>query len=168
MKAIPVLIFCSVLSLAVYAQKKTYEIKVITKQFKSVKGSLKKVSEEGIGVEDYQGNYLVYRPQQISRIKVRRRGLTIGRATVEGTAIGGTAGLLLMTINAESEEYNGILAAAVALTVTGAVLGSTTGVICEIANNRLLLNINEDAAQYQKVYKKLLPYVDAATIEKFN
>ena len=67
-------IFCLGISLSVNAQTRTFEIKVITTKFKSVKGLLKKVSEEGIGIADYQGNYIIYRPQEISRIKIRRKG----------------------------------------------------------------------------------------------
>jgi hypothetical protein len=161
-------IFCLGISLSVNAQTRTFEIKVITTKFKSVKGLLKKVSEEGIGIADYQGNYIIYRPQEISRIKIRRKGLTIGRATLEGTIIGGSAGLVLLSFANEDDHFGGYLVAAGALTGAGAVIGSTVGVACEIANNRLLLNINEDPVRYKKVYHKLKPYVYQNESEQLN
>lgn len=169
MRHLLIFVFCLGLSLSVNAQTRTFEIKVITKKYKSVKGSLKKVSEEGIGVEDYQGNYIIYRPQEISRLKIRRRGLTVGRATLEGTIIGGAAGLILLSLDQQESSSGDFFVAAAALTGSGAALGGVVGVACEIANNRLLLNINEDRARFKKVYKKLLPYVDVAdSMEKFN
>jgi hypothetical protein len=161
-------IFCLAISLSVNAQTRTFEIKVITKKYKSVKGLLKKVSEEGIGVEDYSGKYFIYRPHEISRLKIRKRGLKVGRAIVKGTAIGGGAGLILLSFANEDDHFGGYLVAAGALTGAGAVIGSTVGVACEIANNRLLLNINEDPVRYKKVYHKLEPYVYQTDYEQLN
>jgi hypothetical protein len=168
MKRLILFVFCLSLSCAVKSQTRTFEIKVITTKFKSVKGLLKKVSEEGIGIADYQGNYIIYRPQEISRIKIRRKGLTIGRATLEGTIIGGSAGLILLSFANEDDHFGGYLVAAGALTGAGAVIGSTVGVACEIANNRLLMNINEDPVRYKKVYHKLEPYVYQTDYEQLN
>ena len=63
MKKLPIcltifLLMCTTLSFSQYVN---YEVKVILDSVKNVKGTLQKVSEEGIAVQDYKGNYYIFK-----------------------------------------------------------------------------------------------------------
>ena len=42
---------------SIFSQYKKYEVKIVLDSVKSVKGTLQKVSAEGIAIEDIRGNY---------------------------------------------------------------------------------------------------------------
>lgn len=153
------------------AQNRDIEVKVISNKYQTVKGQLKKVSAEGIAVLDYFGNYLIFRPNEIERIKVRKRGLTIGEGAAGG-ALGGlaTGGLLLtLASETEAEDSNGdLLKLTAALTAGGAAAGTLTGAIAQIVNTKLTLKINQDPTKYLSEYKKLTQYIIPGTVQHVN
>lgn len=63
------------------------EVKVISSKYQIIKDQLNKVTAEGIGVADYAGNYFILRPKEITKIKVSKRGLTIGQGAGGGALI---------------------------------------------------------------------------------
>lgn len=155
----------------VNAQNRDIEVKIISNKYQTVRGQLKKVSDEGIAVLDYFGNYLIFRPNEIVRIKVRKRGLSIGEGAAGG-ALGGLAvGGLLLTLasEVEAEDSSGdLLKLTAALTVGGAAAGTVTGAIAQIINTKLTLKINQDQVKYLADYKKLEQYIIPGTIEHVN
>lgn len=153
----------------VKAQNGDFEIKVISNKYRTVKGQLKKVSVEGIGVVDYFGNYFIFKPNEIVRIKIRKRGLTIGEGAGIGALAGLVPGLLLISLDGE-EGKNGddLLKLTAALTVGGAAAGTITGAVAQIVNVKLTLKINERDDKYKAAYKKLEKYVIEGTIEHVN
>lgn len=155
-------------SFAAKAQNSNFEVKIISERYASVKGLLKKVSAEGIGIEDYKGNYLIFRPNEITRIKIRKRGLTIGEGTLNGTIAGAGTGLILMSLDEEGDNFGELLVASAILTGSGAVLGTLTGIICEIINTKKIFRINGDKEKFDLIYQKLVPYINQTVTEHFN
>ena len=164
-------ILCYLLLFAVTrVNAQEFEIKIVSNKYQTVKGQLKKVAAEGIGVEDYKGNYLIFRPSEIVRIKIRKRGLTIGEGTANG-ALGGLAiGGLLIAAEAEiSDQTSGDLyKLTAALGVLGATVGTITGVIAELINTKLILKINENPVNYNLQYQKLEPYLNKVVTQHVN
>lgn len=147
-----------------------FEIKVVSNKYQTVKGQLKKIAPEGIGIEDYKGNYLIFRPTEIVRLKIRKRGLTIGEGAANG-ALGGLAigGLLLA---AESEVSGNasinLYKLTAALVAIGGAVGTIVGVIAELSNTKFILRVNEDPANYQLHYLKLQPYLNKLVTHHVN
>lgn len=151
-------------------QAQEFEIKVVSNKYQTVKGQLKKVTAEGIGVEDYKGNYLIFRPTEIVRIKIRKRGLTIGEGAANG-ALGGLAiGGLLLTLEAEVFESGStdLYKLTAALGAIGGAVGTIVGIIAEINNTQFILKINENPENYQLNYQKLVPYLNKIVTHHVN
>lgn len=152
-------------SLFSYAQTETvrdYEIKVVSYQYKTTKGKLKKVSLEGIGMEDYKGNYIIFRTADIVKLKVRRKGLTLGKAVSAGTLLGLGIGGGLWSLDESGENTADLAKLTVVLTASGAIIGTAVGGLAEVANRRLTLNVNGDEAYFRKNYQLLEQYIDTA------
>lgn len=168
MKSLLLVLLFSVFFTTVNAQSKDFEIKVVSKKYQTVKGLLQKVSPEGIGVEDYKGNYLTFRPSEITRIKIRKRGLTIGEATLSGGAAGLGLGATIWSLDSEGNSTKEMVVLTSLLTATGVVVGTITGVISEIANTKFTLVVNESEENYKAGYKQLEKYVNLVITEHVN
>lgn len=149
------------------AQNGDFEIKVVSKKYQSVKGKLQKVSPEGIAIQDYKGNYLIFRAAEIVKIKIRKRGLTVGEGAGAGAATGLVIGAGIWSLDDGDQSSGEMLKWTAVLTASGAVLGTITGVIAEIANAKLILNIEGDEEKFKKNYKKLEKYINLVNIEHF-
>ncbi len=150
------------------AQNGDYEIKVVSKKYRTVRGILKKVSAEGIGIEDYKGNYMVFRPNEITRLKIRKRGLTVGEGTVTGLGAGAGAGAAIWSLDENGNSTKGMITLTALLIGAGTVIGTVTGIISEIANTKFILVVNENDENYKIGYKKLEKYVNTAITEHIN
>lgn len=149
------------------AQDRDFEIKVISKKYQNVRGKLQKVSPEGIAIADYKGNYLIFRAAEIVKLKVRRRGLTIGEATGTGAIVGLGIGAGIWSLDEQGESAEEMLKLTTVLTASGAVLGAITGVVVETANRKLTLSIEGNEEKYLQNYKKLMPYINLIRVEPF-
>lgn len=150
------------------AQNRDLEVKVVSKQYRTVLGHLKKVSPEGIGVEDYKGNYLIFRAAELVRIKVRKRGITIIEGLGGGALLGLGIGGGLMSLDESGNNTNELLTLTALLIGSGAVGGTITGVIAQIVNNKLTLRVNGSDVKFRAGYKKLEKYVDTTQSEYVN
>lgn len=151
------------------AQTNDFEIKVVSKKYQTVKGVLKKVSAEGIGVEDFKGRYITFRPNEITRLKIRKRGLTVGEATGGGAVGGLGVGLLLLSLESEdSPNGDDLLKLTAALTVGGAGIGAIVGVIAEISNTKYILRVNESHEKFREGYKNLDKYINTVVSRHIN
>lgn len=162
-----IVLFCLSTSL-LKAQNTDFEIKVVSKKYQSVKGKLQKVSPEGIAIEDYKGNYLIFRADELIKIKVRKRGLTIGTAAGSGTLSGLVVGASIWSLDENNESIEDMAKLTGVLVVSGAAIGTITGIVAEIANNKLILNIDGDMERFKKNYKKLEKYINIVRTENFN
>ena len=79
------LLFCTTSSSAQYVK---YNVKVVLDTVQSVKGTLQKVSSEGIAVEDFRGNYHIFKAKNIIKIKIKKKGLTFIESFAGGTGLG--------------------------------------------------------------------------------
>jgi len=156
------------IGLIVKAQTGDFEIKVISKKYQSVKGKLQKVTPEGLAIEDYKGNYLIFRTEDLVKVKIRKRGLTIGEGASAGTVAGLAVGAAIWSLDEEGQSFEDMAKLTGALTVSGAVIGTLTGVGAEIANTKLTLNIDGDANKFKKRYKKLEKYINRVPIQHVN
>lgn len=161
-----VMLACVGMPFSLFAQE--YEIKVISNQYATVVGNLMKVSPEGIGVEDYKGRYFTFRPHELVRIKIRRPGLTILEGLGGGTVLGLAAGAGIWSLDEDGNSTKEMLTLTAVLTGVGAVGGTITGVIAQIASVKLTLRINEDPKKFRSQFQQLLPYVNKAVVEHFN
>ncbi len=156
------LCFCG-LSFFSYAQIENigdYEIKVVSYRYKTTKGKLKKVTPEGMGIEDYKGNYIIFRTPDIVRVKVRRRGLTVGKAASVGTLLGLGIGGGLWSLDESGENTADLAKLTLVLTASGAVIGTAVGGVAELSNQKLTLNVNGSEEYFKKNYQRLEKYVD--------
>lgn len=150
------------------AQSGRYELKVISAKHAPVVGQLKKLSPEGLGIEDYKQQYFVFRPNEIKRIKVRKRGFSFFDGVKNGTLIGlGVAAGMLSLSGNEDLEDSQVRAAAIAVGI-GAAGGTLAGAIARIVNTKLSLRINQDDQKFKAQFQKLAPYVDLSIIEHVN
>jgi hypothetical protein len=148
----------------VSAQNSDYEIKVVSYHYKTTRGQLKKVSAEGIGVEDYKGNYIIYRPADIVRIKIKKRGLTFGEAVGGGALAGvGISGAIL-SLDQDGDVSNDMLKATAVLIALGASSGVIVGLIAEIISARLILKVNGSPEFFKANYKRLEKYINTAEL----
>lgn len=147
-----------------------FEIKVVSNKYQTVKGQLKKVAAEGIGVEDYKGNYLIFRPTDIVRIKIRKRGLTIGEGASNGALGGLVIGGLLIAAEAEISDQSSaeLYKLTAALGAIGGAVGTIVGVVAGLNNTKLILKINENPNNYQLQYQKLAPYLNKIVTHHVN
>lgn len=168
MKRIIVFVFFVMLGYFAKAQNGLYEIKVVSKQYATVRGFLKKVSPEGIGVEDHKGKYVIFRPAEIERLKIRKRGLTIGEGTLNGGAAGLLAGAAIWSLDDNGSAFEEMAAITGVLGASGAVIGTIVGVVADIKNTKMVLKIASDEDKFKSVYKKLEPYVNTSYVEHVN
>lgn len=168
MKIVIALLFFSTFGLFAKAQNGVYEIKVVSKKYATVRGFLKKVSPEGIGIEDYKGKYVIFRPAEIERLKIRKRGLTIGEGTLKGGGAGLVAGAAIWSLDEEGRAFEEMAIITGALAGSGAVIGTIAGIVSDIKNTKMILKIASDEVKFRTVYKKLEPYVNTAYVEHVN
>lgn len=156
--------FCS-LSILGKAQTQNvgdYVVKVISNKYKTTKGQLKKVTPEGIGIEDFKGNYIIFRTSDIVKIKVKRRGLTLGRAVSAGTLAGVGIGAGVWSLDENGQNTADMLKLTAALAVTGAVIGTAVGGIAELSSRKLTLSVQGNQEYFNKNYQRLNKYVNNA------
>jgi len=137
-----------------------YEVKVTSYHYKTTKGRLKKVSPEGIGIEDYKGNYIIFRTAEIIKIKVKKRGLTFGEAVAGGTLLGLGAGAAIWSLDENGDATEDMLKLTAVLTASGAAVGAVVGGVSEIAAGKLTLKVNGNAEYFKQNYQKLERYLD--------
>lgn len=141
-----------------FAQKTTYEVKVILDSVKNVKGTLQKVSADGIAVKDARGNYYIFKAKNIVKIKVRNKGLNFIESLGTGTGIGLAAGGVIISV-AHSSRTDLAIAIGVGLTTVGAIGGALGGLLAQAINTQLILNLHSDTEKYKKSYSKLEKYL---------
>ena len=154
---------------SIFSQYKKYEVKIVLDSVKSVKGTLQKVSAEGIAIEDIRGNYYIFKAKNIVKIKVRKKGLNFIESLAGGTGIGLTAGVAIFFSGDNGfNSFGENLAGTTFLTGAGAVGGALTGLVAEALNTKLILNINSDPQKYKKEYLKLEKYTKSYYLDKPN
>ena len=153
---------------SVKAQTGDFEIKVISKKYQSVKGKLQKVTPEGIAIEDYKGNYLIFRTEDLVKIKIRKRGLTVGEGAGKGAVAGLAIGAAVWSLDQEGQYFEDLAKLTGALTASGAVIGTLTGVIAEIANTKFTFIVDGNADKFKKNYKKLEQYINPVNTQHLN
>lgn len=146
------LFFCSTSSFAQYVK---YNVKVVLDTVQSVKGTLQKISAEGIAVEDFKGNYHIFKAKNIVKIKIKKKGLTFIESFAGGTGLGLAAGLSAFKDTHSASEA---IAGTALLTGVGLTVGSVTGLVAEVINTKLILLINQDTEKYKREYLKLEKY----------
>ncbi|RZL42937.1 MAG: hypothetical protein EOP00_22990 [Pedobacter sp.] len=159
-------LFLLVLFLNVRAQTENigdYEVKVISYRYKTTKGHLKKVNAEGIGIEDYKGNYIIFRTADIKKIIIRKRGLTLGNAVASGTLLGLGIGGGIWSLDESGENATDMAKLTIALTATGAVLGTAVGGISELAKRKLTLKVKGNLEYFTQNYQRLNKYINLSS-----
>jgi len=74
--------------------------------------------------------------------------------------IGLSAGALIWSIDEKGENFGDMAALTGALTGAGAIIGTFTGAVAEIANAKFTVIINGDENRFKDLYKTLDPYVN--------
>lgn len=154
--------FCCISMLCFGQNNGDYEIKVVSYQYKTTKGQLKKVTPEGIGIEDYQGNYIIYRTADIIKIKIKRRGLTLGKAVSTGTLLGLGIGAGVWSFDESGQNTGDMVKLTAVLAAGGAVIGTAVGGIAELSHRKLTLSVHGDQDYFNKNYKRLEKYLNYA------
>lgn len=139
-----------------------YEVKVISNKYKTIKGQLKKVTPEGIGIEDFKGNYIIFRTSDIVKIKVKRRCLTLGTAVSTGTLAGVGIGAGIWSLDENGQNAGDMFKLTAALAVTGAVIGTAVGGVAELSSKKLTLSVKGNQEYFNKNYQRLNKYVNNA------
>lgn len=145
------------------AQYVNYEVKVILDSVSNVKGTLQKVSAEGIAIEDFKGNYHILKAQNIIKIKIRKKGLTFLTSLGGGTGLGLIAGL---TVTEELHNINEKLIGIALFTSAGIAGGILTGLFAEVINTKLILLIDKDTQKFKREYLRLEKYSKSYYIEQ--
>ncbi|RZK43166.1 MAG: hypothetical protein EOO90_04165 [Pedobacter sp.] len=145
-------------SMLSFAQYVNYEVKVILDSVKNVKGTLQKVSPEGIAISDYRGNYYIFRAKNIVKIKVRKKGLTTIEGLSTGAGIGLVAGAAIFFSGDYFHDVGTKIGGTAIFTGIGAIGGVLGGLVGEALNTKLILNIRTDTEKYNKEYLKLEKY----------
>jgi|GEM_PF-948262 len=153
-------------SVTAFSQHVKYEVKVISDYTKNVKGTLQKVSPEGIAVEDYRGNYHIFKAEHLVKVKIRKKGLTVAEGLGTGAGIGLTAGAAIFFTNDTFKDLGQKVAGTAAMTGVGAIGGVLGGLAGEALNTRLILNIYNDTAVFKRHYAKLEKYSKAYYLEQ--
>ncbi|MEJ5995804.1 hypothetical protein WG904_15340 [Pedobacter sp. Du54] len=162
--------FLLVCSISSFAQYKKYEVKVVLDSIKNVKGTLQKVSGEGIAVEDFRGNYYIFKAKNIVKIKVRYKGLTVVEGLGTGAAIGAAAGVAIFFtgdgVDSSFDKFGDKLAGTAFLAGVGAIGGTLGGLLGEALNTKIILSLYGDTQKFKKEYHKLEKYSKAYDLEK--
>jgi len=148
------------------AQYVNYEVKVILDSVKNIRGTLQKVSPEGIAIEDFRGHYYIFRAKNIVKIKVRRKGLTTAEGLGTGAAIGFAAGAAIFFSDDSFTDFGEKLGGTALCTGVGAVGGTLGGIVGEALNTKLILKINTNTERFKKQYIKLEKYSKSYYLEK--
>ncbi|HTM99145.1 MAG TPA: hypothetical protein VL088_10400 [Pedobacter sp.] len=149
-----------------FAQYVNYEVKVVLDSFKNIRGTLQKVSPEGIAIQDFRGNYYIFKAKDIVKITVRRKGLTVAEGLGTGSAIGLSAGVAIFFTNDTFDDFGEKAFGTAFLTGVGAIGGTLGGLVGEALNTKLRLKINLNAQTFEKEYLKLEKYSKAYYLEK--
>lgn len=167
MKKIILVLFIAFASVMVKAQDKDYEIKVVSAHLQTVKGILQKVSKDGLAIQDYKGNYLIFKAKDIVRLKVKKRGLTALKGAGTGALTGVVIGAALVSLEPEdraSAETFKIAAIITACTTAG---GALIGFVSEVVNTKHNFYINQDPEKFEKKYQLLEKYIREVKVEHF-
>ncbi len=135
-----------------------YEVKVFLKDFQPVRGTLQMVNSEGLALEDVRGNYYIFRPEQIIRIKLCRKGLHFLDALGGGTGLGLTAGISVFFAEQNHDSFKDKLTGVAVLTAAGIAGGALTGGITELFKTKLILKVSGNREKFIQLYQKLRPY----------
>lgn len=147
-----------VLSISSFAQYVKYEVKVVLDSVQNVKGTLQKVSPDGIAVEDYKGNYYIFKAKNIVKIKVRHKGLTTLQGLGTGTGIGFGLGAAIFFSSDTFDQFGEKIVGTAFFTAIGALGGTLGGLVGEALNTKLIMNVNSDVQKFKKEYVKLEKY----------
>jgi hypothetical protein len=147
-----------------FAQRVKYEVKVVLHHAENVKGTLQRVSAEGISVTDYRGKNHFLTPQHINKIKVRRKGLNFVESVATGTGIGLVGGATIILLSHSESDL--AVAFGVALVVIGAAGGALGGLIGEALNTELILILNKDTEKFKNEFLKLEKYSKSFNLDK--
>ena len=155
---------------SIFSQYKKYEVKVVLDSVKSVKGTLQKVSAEGIAIEDIRGNYYIFKAKNIVKVKVRNKGLTVIQGLGTGAGIGAAAGIAIFFsgdgLHNSFDSFGDKLVGTILLTGVGALGGTLGGLVGEALNTKLILNINSDLQKFKRQYLKLEKYSKSYYLDK--
>lgn len=165
-KHIVLILLALMWSASSFAQYVNYEVKVILDSVKNVKGTLQKVSPEGIAVKDFRGDYYIFKAKNIVKIKVRRKGLTTIEGLGTGAAIGLAAGAAIFFSDDSFMDLGEKITGTALLTGVGAVGGTLGGLVGEALNTKLILNVNSDPQKFKTQYLKLEKYSRSYDLEK--
>ncbi len=149
------IIFLLVFSTSIFAQNKKYEVKVKSNNIENVKGTLHKVTAEGISVEDYRGNYYILKAKDILKIKIKKRGLTFLGSLAAGAGLGFFSGRYVLK---DTHSVSDRIIGTAVFIGAGLVIGTVTGIAANAIDTKLVLKINSDVQKYEKEYQKLEKY----------
>lgn len=149
-----------------FAQYVKYEVKVVLDSVKNIKGTLEKVSPEGIAITDFRGNYYVFKAKHIVKIKVRMKGLTTIEGLGTGAGIGLVAGAAIFFSDDTFTDLGQKIIGTALLTGVGAIGGTLGGLMGEALNTKLILNINSDTQKFKREYLKLEKYSKSYYLDK--
>jgi hypothetical protein len=137
-----------------------YEVKVFSKNYRTVKGHLKKVNAEGIAIEDYKGNYIIFRTADIEKIKVKKRGIGFFEAVGGGALFGLGLGGSIWSLDENGDNSADMAKLTVLLTATGAATGTVVGTVSTLTRGKLTLRVNGDMQYFIQNYHLLKQYVN--------
>ncbi|WP_412465641.1 hypothetical protein [Pedobacter sp. KLB.chiD] len=142
-----------------------YQVKVVSDSLPVVKGTLEKISPEGVAVHKGDGNYITLRAKNIISIRLKKKGINTGKGFLIGTLSGAAIGSLAFTGH-QNVSGNEQLVAFLAVTTLGAAVGTTYGLIAELKAKKMFLKINKDEKMFANEYKKLEIYAKAYYVDK--
>ncbi len=148
------------------AQNENIETKVVSKKYKSVVGYLQKVNVEGLALKDYNCNYIIFKPNDIVKIKVRKRGLTIAKGAASLSVTGLGLSLCAVGLSPENTPLKDMALAVVVGTGGGALVGAIGGLFAEVKNTKLIMLIDGNEEKFKANYKKLEKYVSNFEMEQ--
>ncbi|WP_410220583.1 hypothetical protein [Pedobacter sp.] len=145
--------------------QQNWEVKVRTYSYKPIRGSLKKVNAEGIGIEDKKGNYYIFKPTEIHSIKIRKKGLGFGEAVGSGALVGLSIGISVWSLDKGENNTANMAKLTAALVGTGAVAGSMVGGVAVLIRKGFTLKVKGNPDYFTANYNRLEPYVDRTEIK---
>lgn len=143
-----------------FGQRVPFEVKVKSTSQQPVRGLLKVVNAEGIGVAGNDGTYYIFRPTDVVKINVKRMDqATIAQHAGRGALYGLGAGIDITVGNPGANR------AAVANTVFATGAGVITGIavmgVSRLFNTKAVYRIANDKQKFQQHYAALSQYVIA-------
>ncbi|TKC03911.1 hypothetical protein [Pedobacter frigoris] len=152
---------------ALKAQDRDYEVKVVSAHMQTVKGILQKVSKDGLAIQDYKGNYLIFKANDIVRVKVKKRGLTTLKGAGTGALTGVVIGAALLSLEPEDEASTETFKIAAVITACTTASGALIGFVSEIVNTKHNFYINQNTEKFEKKYLLLEKYIRTIKVEHF-